>query len=101
MSVPEPVPIHSGQFERLSGWLELPVEQIAATEWGAVSSGEHQSQWSGFGALQRSKNLDTFRAERNAAFAPLVFRFIKVTFIDRLIDRYKPLLQINILPAKG
>ena len=26
VSVPEPMPIHSSQFERLGGWLELPVE---------------------------------------------------------------------------
>jgi hypothetical protein len=47
--MPKPVPIHSGQFERFGGWLELTVEQIAPTERGTVSSREHQSRWSGFG----------------------------------------------------
>jgi len=35
-----------------------------------------------------------------AAFAPPDFRFIKMAFVDRLIDRQKSFLQINILPAK-
>lgn len=37
--VPEPVPIHSSQFERVGSWSELPLEKIAPTEWGTVSSG--------------------------------------------------------------
>jgi hypothetical protein len=37
VSMSEPMPIHSSQFERLGGWFELPVEQIAPTEWGTVS----------------------------------------------------------------
>ncbi len=69
--MPEPTPIYSRQFERLGGWLESPVEKIAPIERGTVSSCERQSRWSGSGALQPCKELDTLRAEGNAAFATL------------------------------
>lgn len=85
--MPEPVPVDAGQFERLARGLELPIEQIAPTERGTVPGLEHESARIRSGGLQSRKNLDTFRAKRDAAFAPLAFRFIEMAFVDRLCDR--------------
>ena len=100
MSVPEPMPVHSRQSERLAHGLQLAIEQIAPTERRAVPRRENQPGRNGFGGLQRRENLGTLRAERNATFAPLAFRFVEMAFIHRLSDRKESLLQIKVLPAK-
>jgi hypothetical protein len=52
MSVPEPMPVHSSQFESLANWLELAIEQITTTEPGTVPGREHQTRWNLFRGLQ-------------------------------------------------